>query len=148
MFEDAKEAIKQSSASSSVYIGCDSIRFKRDDFWYARYTVVVIIHKDSCHGGQIFHSTQEMRDFGNIKQRLLTEVQLTSDVATEIIEVLDGRYMEIHLDLNTHAKYKSNAAVKEALGWIKGMTGYDAKCKPDAWAASRAADQCVRGKLQ
>jgi predicted RNase H-related nuclease YkuK (DUF458 family) len=41
--------------------------------------------------------------------------------------------------------YKSNVAVKEALGYVKGTLGIDAKIKPDSFAATHAADHVVRG---
>jgi predicted RNase H-related nuclease YkuK (DUF458 family) len=85
-----------------------------------------------------------MPDYGNIKQRLLTEVQFAVATATEVIDVLGKRHMEIHLDINPNPKHKSSVAVKEALGWVKGSLGIDAKIKPDSFAATHAADHVVR----
>jgi predicted RNase H-related nuclease YkuK (DUF458 family) len=85
-----------------------------------------------------------MPDYGNLKQRLLTEVQYAVATATEIIEVLGNRHMEIHLDINSDPKHKSNVAVKEALGWVKGSLNMDAKIKPASFAATHAADHAVR----
>jgi predicted RNase H-related nuclease YkuK (DUF458 family) len=74
----------------------------------------------------------------------MTEVNYAIAAATEIIEVLDGRHMEIHLDINPNPKHKSSVAVKEALGWVKGTLGLDAIVKPHSFAASHAADHVVR----
>jgi predicted RNase H-related nuclease YkuK (DUF458 family) len=52
--------------------------------------------------------------------------------------------MEVHLDINPNPKHKSSIAVKEALGWVKGSLGIDAKIKPDSFAATHAADHVVR----
>jgi len=144
MFEDAKKAIMNSSQSSSVYVGADSIRYKKNKKWMAKYSTVIILHKDSRHGCQIFHHTVDLEDYGNLKQRLLTEVQFAVDAATDILEVLGGRHMSVHLDINPNPKHKSNVAVKEALGWVKGCLGIDAQIKPLAWAATHAADHVVR----
>lgn len=143
MIELAKEAILTSSPESSVYIGADSIRQKKGNGWQARYTVVVVLHKDSKHGCKIFHRTEVQPDFGNLKQRLMQEVSLATQTAMDIIDVIGDRRLEIHLDLNPKPEYKSNIAVKEALGWCMGL-GLDAKVKPEAWAASNAADFMVR----
>lgn len=144
MIEEAKQAIRESSRQSSVYIGCDSIRFKKNGKWHAKYSTVVILHMDSKHGCRLFHESMDMPDYGNLKQRLLTEVQMAVSTASEIIEVLGDRHMEIHLDINPDPKHKSSVAVKEALGWVKGSLGMDAKIKPASFAATHAADHAVR----
>jgi predicted RNase H-related nuclease YkuK (DUF458 family) len=144
MIEEAKKAILDSSPESSVYIGCDSIRFRKNKMWYAKYSTVIIVHMESKKGCRLFHDSVDMPDYGNLKQRLLTEVQYAVTVATEIIDVLGDRHMEIHLDINPNPKHKSSVAVKEALGWVKGSLGIDAKVKPSAFAATPAADHAVR----
>lgn len=144
MIEEAKQAILDSSKESSVYIGCDSIRFRKNKMWYAKYSTVIIVHMDSKRGCKLFHSSVDMPDYGNLKQRLLTEVQMAVATATEVIDVLGDRHMEIHLDINPNPKHKSSVAVKEALGWVKGSLGFEAKIKPSSFAATHAADHAVR----
>ena len=144
MIEEAKQAILDSSPQSSVYIGCDSIRIRKNKQWYAKYSTVIIVHMDSKRGCKLFHESVDMPDFGNLKQRLLNEVQMAVMAATEIVDVLGDRHMEIHLDINPNPKHKSSVAVKEALGWVKGSLGLDAKIKPHSFAATHAADHVVR----
>lgn len=146
MYDEAREAILNSSESSSVYIGADSIRYKnKAGIWFAKYSVVIILHVDSKHGAKLFHKTHVERDFGNLRQRLMTEAGYAIEAATQILDVLGDRKLEIHLDINPSPKYKSNVAVKEALGYVKGSTGIDAKVKPESFAATHAADHVVRG---
>lgn len=144
MIEEAKQAIVSSSKESSVYIGCDSIRFRKNKMWYAKYSTVIIVHMDSKHGCKLFHESADLPDYGNLKQRLLTEVEYAIAAATDIIDVLGDRHMEIHLDINPNPQHKSSVAVKEALGWVKGSLGIDAKIKPSSFAATHAADHAVR----
>jgi predicted RNase H-related nuclease YkuK (DUF458 family) len=145
MYDQAREAILNSSESSSVYIGADSIRYKtKAGVWYAKYSVVIILHVDSKHGAKIFHKNYVDRDFGNMRQRLVTEAGYAIEAANQILDVIGNRKLEIHLDLNPNPKYKSNIAVKEALGYVKGSLGIDAKVKPDSFAATHAADHVVR----
>ena len=144
MIEEAKKAIQNSSSSSSIYVGADSIRHKRNGKWYARYSTVVILHIDSKRGCKLFHKQVDLPDYGNLKQRLLNEVNYAVAAASEIIDVLGDRHMEVHLDINPNPKHKSSVAVKEALGWVKGSLGIDAKVKPDSFAATHAADHVVR----
>ena len=141
--EEAKEAIKASSKDSSIYIGCDSIRYRREGKWYASYCVAIILHMDSKHGCRIFHATEKHADFGNLRQRLLKEVELAVNVTTEILDVVGDRYIEIHLDLNPDVKHKSSVVVKESLSWARSL-GIEAKIKPDGFAATHAADHLVR----
>lgn len=144
-WDAAKQAIRESSASSSVYIGCDSVRFKKDNIWYAKHATVVVVHRDSRHGCQIFYDSVTMRDYGSLKDRLLNEVNFAIMAATDVVEVLGNRHLEVHLDLNGDPKHKSNIAVKEAVGWVMGM-GFHPVIKPDGWAATHAADHCARNK--
>ncbi len=144
MFDEAKKAIIESSATSSVYVGADSIRYKKNKEWWAKYSTVIILHKDSKHGCQLWHHSVDMRDYGNIRQRMITEAGFAIEAASAIIDILDNRHMEIHLDINPDPKHKSSVAVKEALGYVKGSLGLDAKIKPEAFAATHAADHMVR----
>ena len=147
MLENAKAAIAASSLESSVYVGSDSIRFKKQGVWYARYSTVVILHIDSKHGCKLFHSSETHRDYGNMKQRLLTEVGYTVNLALELLDTIGNRHLEVHLDLNANPKHKSNVAVKEGLGYVHGqLPGVQVEIKPNGWAASACADHLVRGK--
>jgi predicted RNase H-related nuclease YkuK (DUF458 family) len=144
MFEDAKRAISSSSPSSSVYIGADSIRYRKNNQWWAKYSTVIVLHIDSKHGCKLFHRSVDMLDYGSLKQRLLTEVMYAIEAASEVIEEVGNRHLEIHIDVNPSPKHKSSIAVKEALGYVKGSLGLDAVIKPASWAASHAADHLVR----
>jgi len=145
MWEEAKQAVADSSKESKVYIGCDSIRLKKLGVWYARYSTVIVLHKDGRHGCKIFYDTQTMRDFGNLRERLMNEAGYALAAASEIVEVLGDRPLEVHLDLNSDPKHKSNIALKEAMGYVTGM-GFKPVIKPDGWAATHAADHAVRCK--
>ena len=146
MWDKALEAIMNSSKESSVYVGCDSVCFKKGKQWYARYATVVIVHHASRHGASIFHNVETLPDYGNIKMRMMNEVMFASNAALEVVDFLDGRHMEIHLDINPSPKHKSNVAMREALAYVMGMNQVKAKLKPEAWAASHASDHCARGK--
>lgn len=141
MWSKAKQAIIDSSPESSVYIGCDSRRIPNKN--KALYSVVVIIHKDSSKGCNVFNHTVTLPDYGQLKPRLLTEVQLAVDTTSEFLDIIGDRHIEVHLDINPNPKHKSNVAVKDALGWVKGSLGMDAKIKPNSFAASAAADRWV-----
>ena len=142
--DEARKAILASSRESSIYIGCDSIRFKKHGLWHAKYSTVIIVHKDSNSGCRLFHESVVMQDYGVIKQRMLNEVMFAVNAATEVLDAIGDRHFEIHIDINPNPKHKSNVAVKEALGYVRGTLGIEAKIKPYAFAAMHAADHLVR----
>lgn len=146
-WEDAIKCIKNSSAESAVYVGCDSVRSKhrKTKKWSARYSTVIVVHhpRDGCN---IFHDTITMPDYDKIKVRMLNEVNCAIQAATAIVDHLGGRKLEIHLDINTDPKHKSAVAVKEAMGWVRGMFGFDPKLKPDSWAGTHVSDHYAREK--
>ena len=50
--------------------------------------------------------------------------------------------MEVHADINTNPQFKSNEALREAMGYILGM-GFAFKAKPEAFASSSCANKVV-----
>ena len=137
--EDATKFISETSEETAVYVGCDSRRFKHGNKWFASYTTVVVIHIDESSGCAIFGKRDVIPDFGNVKERMLNEVNYAVEVAMDIIDSVGDRKFEIHIDVNPDPKHKSNLAVKEALGYVTGM-GLVGRIKPFAPIASTAAD--------
>ena len=136
--------INESSEMSAVYIGADSKTFKKGSDRFCAYCVTVVLHKDGKHGAKIFKDIKIEKDFGDPKAprlRLMNEVYKVIEVAQGILDSVGDRHFEIHLDLNSKEEFKSNGAVNEASGLIKGIFGIDAKIKPEAWCASATADR-------
>jgi len=77
-----------------------------------------------------------------VNERMVYEVGKSVEVAYEIAPLLDLYEipLEIHADINPDPAHDSNKALQEAVGYILGM-GYSFKVKPEAWAASTAADK-------
>lgn len=143
--EEAKSAIAQSSPTSKVYVGCDSKRARKSG--EIKYATVIILHVDGKHGGKIWSFIDHEQDYmpaTKPRMRLVTEAYKAVEIASQIADVVGDREFEVHLDLNTNPKHKSNTAVREALGYVLGVLGFDAKLKPDAWASSTAADKIVQ----
>lgn len=90
-------------------------------------------------------SKKKHREIEILNQRMLREVQASINVGYEIWPLLDlyGVTMEIHADINADPRHESNVAMGDALGYIIGM-GWDAKVKPDAYAASKGADKMCK----
>lgn len=140
MWNKAREAILSSSESSAIYIGCDSLVLPDSK---VDYSTVIVLHVNSKHGCKVFHNCERVRDYGNLRGRLMTEVQYALDAFYAIEDVVGSRKLEIHLDINPNPRYASNCVTAEALGWVRSL-GLTAKIKPESFAASSAADHFVR----
>tara|TARA_Y100001951_G_C11254513_1_gene248551 strand:- start:442 stop:885 length:444 start_codon:yes stop_codon:yes gene_type:complete len=144
MNKEVIEKIKSSDPKSRVYVGCDSSVHKVGNGKFAaKYVTVVILHWGGNNGCKVWYSTLVEPVHGKsgkgLKARLLREADLAIQTAYSLVDHLDGRPMEVHLDLNPDPKHKSSVAVAEALGYARGM-GLTAKVKPEAFAATHGAD--------
>ena len=112
---------------------------------YADYTLAVVVHIDGNHGAKIFGEVQRELDYdqkrGKPRMRLMNEVYKVADLYLKLAEVLEGRPVEIHLDINPDLKFGSSCVINEAVGYIKGMCNVVPMVKPNAFAASYCADR-------
>ncbi len=123
-----------------VCIGTDSqVKGKITEF----ATVIVFIRKGKGGFMYIHNETSHMKM--TIKQRMLTEVAKSIEVAYSLCNIFSrfGVAMEVHADINTNPSFKSNDALKEAMGYIVGM-GFAFKAKPEAFASSSCANKVVQ----
>jgi predicted RNase H-related nuclease YkuK (DUF458 family) len=144
--EEVKEFIRNSSSSSNIYIGADSERYRgRDDQWYADYTVAVVVHLDGSRGCKVFGQVTTERDYDKRHDRpavrLMNEVYRASQMYLDLIEDIGDRHCEVHLDINPDEMHGSSCVIQQATGYIRGMCGFAPKVKPEAFAASYAADR-------
>ncbi|MEI9947088.1 MAG: ribonuclease H-like YkuK family protein [Chitinophagaceae bacterium] len=123
-----------------VCIGTDSqVKGKETEF----ATVIVFIRKGK--GGFMYIHNEITRQKMSVKQRMLMEVNKSVEVAYALCNIF-SRYsvdMEVHADINTNPNFKSNDALKEAMGYIVGM-GFAFKAKPEAFASSNCANKVVQ----
>jgi predicted RNase H-related nuclease YkuK (DUF458 family) len=143
--EEVKKYITNSSPESKIYLGADSERNRYERVWYADYTVAIVVHIDGKHGCKIFGYHQRERDYDQRKDkpniRLMTEVYKVSELYLQLKDAIEDRWVEVHLDINPSVKHASNAVVNQAIGYIRGTCNLEALIKPNAFAASYAADR-------
>lgn len=123
-----------------VCIGTDSqVKGKETEF----ATVIVFIRKGK--GGFMYIRNEISKQKMSIKQRMLIEVSKSIEVAFRLSNLftLYGVDMEVHADINTNPNFKSNDALKEAMGYIVGM-GFEFRAKPLAFASSSCANKVVQ----
>lgn len=157
MFTDSQieqmvELLSTLSSDTKIYLGCDSVRYRKDNRWWARYATVAIVHINGKNGCRIFSSKSYEPDFdakkNRPKMRMMNEVSKVCQLYTQLIPFIDEFDVEIHLDINTDPKHGSNCAANEAAGYVLGMTGVEPKLKPDSWAASFGADGVAHGRTE
>jgi uncharacterized protein len=142
IYKAVEQAIKRETAAGyklKVCIGTDS-QVKGQETEYA--TVIVFLREG--HGGFMFIQNERTRQHITIKERMLLEVARSIEVAYELCNLftLYNVDMEVHADINTNPNFKSNAALREAMGYILGM-GFAFKAKPEAFASSSCANKIV-----
>lgn len=122
-----------------VCIGTDS-QIKGAETEYA--TVIVFLR--AGRGGFMFIQNERSKQVLSIKERMLTEVAKSIDIAYQLCPLFNTYQidMEVHADINTNPQFKSNDALREAMGYILGM-GFAFKAKPDAFASSCCANKVV-----
>ncbi len=136
-----KTLIRESEAGNrlKVCIGTDS-EVRQDGIEFA--TVIVFLREKK--GGFMYICNQHRPKFMSLKERMITEVSMSVEIAYHLCDLLDQYQveLEVHADINTDPHFKSNEALKEAMGYILGM-GFVFKAKPDAFASSYCADKVV-----
>lgn len=141
---DAVEDIIQRESSLGnklkVYIGTDS-QVKRGIVEFATVIVFLREHK----GGFMFINRDKITRRLGIKERMLTEVQKSIDIAYQLCPILDlyDIDLEVHADINTNPSFESNIALKEAMGYILGM-GFQFRAKPESFASTNCANKMVQ----
>ncbi len=131
---------REAGHEMKVCIGTDSqVKGKIIEF----ATVIVFIRKGK--GGFMYIHNEISKQKMSIKQRMLMEAGKSVEVAFELCKIF-SRFsvdMEVHADINTNPNFKSNDALKEAMGYIVGM-GFAFKAKPEAFASSSCANKVVQ----
>jgi len=131
---------KEMGHQLKVCIGTDSqVKSRETEF----ATVIVFIRKGK--GGFMYIHNETSTQKMSVKQRMLLEVAKSIEVAYALCRLftLYNVDMEVHADINTNPSFKSNDALKEAMGYILGM-GFAFKAKPHAFASSNCANKVVQ----
>jgi uncharacterized protein len=140
--EAVEEAIERETAAGNrlkVCIGTDSqVKGAETEF-----ATVIVFLREGRGGFMFIHNEKTTKQF-SIKERMLVEVAKSIEIAYELCDLftLYDVDMEVHADINTNPSFKSNEALREAMGYILGM-GFAFKAKPEAFASSSCANKVV-----
>ena len=140
-----RKFIRAQSPETRVYLGSDSERVRVNGVWHADYAMAVVVHIDGCHGCKIFGEVMRERDYdqraNRPSMRLMNEVYRVSNLFQRLAPVLADRPVEVHLDINPDEMHGSSCVVQQAIGYIRGTCNVIPMIKPNAFAASYAADR-------
>jgi predicted RNase H-related nuclease YkuK (DUF458 family) len=107
--------------------------------------LAIVVHINGNNGCKLFGEVHREPVWdtkpGKPAQRLMTEVYKVSELYLKLAEVLEGRQVEVHLDINPNEEHGSSCVISQAVGYIKGVCNVIPFVKPDAFAASYAADR-------
>ena len=73
--------------------------------------------------------------------RLMNEVYKVAELYHNIADIIGEREVQIHLDINPSEMHNSSIVIQQAVGYIRGVCNVEPKVKPQAFAASYAADR-------
>lgn len=109
------------------------------------FVSAIIIHRLG-KGARYYYNKKTERHINSLRQRIFYEASLSLALADELCLCLkkhgrDDMKVEIHLDIGTHGESKE--LIKEITGMVVG-SGFNARIKPDACAASKVADKYTR----
>lgn len=142
-----KQFVDAQGPDTRIYIGVDSERIRVGQVWYADYTAAIVVHINGNNGCKLFGEVTRERDYDPVDRpntRLMMEVYKVSELYLKLSEVLENRQVEVHLDINPDDHYASSNVVAQAIGYIRGTCNVIPMVKPEAFAASYAADR-MRG---
>ena len=143
--DQVEKFIAAQGPGTKIYLGADSERFRESRVWWAEYTTVVVVHINGKHGCRIFGEVDRERDYDprgdKPSMRLMNEVYRVSELFQRLAPVLADRPVEVHLDINPNEMHASSCVVQQAIGYIRGTCNVVPMVKPNAFAASYAADR-------
>lgn len=106
-----------------VLIGCDSQNHKRDTI----YAIVIGLYRP-LKGAHVIYSKFNANRERDTVTRLLNEVWYSVNVAELLKSELGIQAEWIDIDLNRDEKFRSNQALRSAIGLVEGM-GYKVRYK-------------------
>ncbi len=142
ILEAVEQTLKLEKANGhrlKVCIGTDS-QVKQK---VTQFASVIVFLREKRGGFMYIKNYQEFKPM-SLKERMITEVAYSVDIAYQLCNLLD-QYdveLEVHADINTDPNFQSNVALRDAMGYILSM-GFIFKAKPDAFASSSCADRIV-----
>lgn len=135
MQEDEKRRYK-------IIIGSDS---ERNGDGTADFVTAIVIHRVGNGGRYFWRRIVREKKFHTLRDRIWEEVILSLDVARELLTTAKQFTMpeydfEIHVDVGENGETRT--MIQELVGMVRA-NNFEAKTKPESYAASKVADRHV-----
>jgi len=142
--EELVDLLYTLDTNTKIYIGTDSVRFKKEGRWFAKYASVCVVHMNGKNGCRVFKQRSVEPDYDVKKNRpsmrLMNEVMKSCELYVQLAPFIDEFDVEIHCDVNVDPIHGSNCVAGQAAGYVLSMTGLEPIFKPSSFAASFGAD--------
>lgn len=137
---DFDEIIAQIDDECEVFVGSDS-QLSSGSWLFAS---VICLYWPG-RGGRFFfkRDRRSKSTYACLEDRLLSEVYSSVTIADQIRQTKPSIQINIHADIASSPKHRSNKVAKIAQNYITGM-GFLPAIKPDSWAAGTIADKLTR----
>lgn len=134
---------KYNVKENRVIIGTDSQNFDN-----TKIVLVIALHSVG-RGGIFFYDIKRIPKIINIRQKLITETEMSLKCASDLLEEFEKYFVEtgfdytkfgftIHVDAGDNGPTKE--VIHEIVGWVKSC-GFDCETKPNSFVASTIADK-------
>jgi predicted RNase H-related nuclease YkuK (DUF458 family) len=129
-------------ASYKVTIGSDSEKRKGGN---ADFVTAIVIHRVGNGGRYFFRRVLIDKKFHTLRDRILEEVLLSLETAKQLVAGAQALTVppfdfEIHVDVGENGQTRS--MIQELVGMIRA-NNFEARTKPESYAASKVADRHV-----
>jgi len=140
--EISKYIDQDSQSRYRLIVGTDSSGGKKTDF-----VTAIIVYRVGKGGRYFWKKTNGGKIYHTLRDRIYQEVNLSLECAQDILSQLaslvrttsEPNYdFQIHIDVGQ--KGPTRTMIKEVVGMVRG-NGFDAKIKPESYAASNIADK-------
>lgn len=121
---------------SEIHIGCDS----QEVTGKVNYVTTICLY-ELGKGAHVLYKKEHVPTISNMYTKLWDEVVKAVQTAEDLKDI--GPRIVIHVDYNSDKGEKSNRLYDSGIGYAKSF-GFDAVGKPNAWAATHAADNYCR----
>ncbi|OGH19752.1 MAG: hypothetical protein A3D74_02310 [Candidatus Levybacteria bacterium RIFCSPHIGHO2_02_FULL_37_13] len=135
------------SSSYSLVIGTDSHEknYSGNGNHYINLVTAILVHRRGF-GGKYFWKRKELSNIHRLREKIYAETFESLNFASAFVPLLKKKLngkspsynLEIHIDVGEHGDTRD--MIKEVVGIVTG-SGYVAKTKPKAYAASSVADR-------
>lgn len=125
-----------------VIIGTDSQALEGRE---ADFVTAIVVHREGS-GGRYFWRRIKNEVFHTMRDRIINEVVTSLDVAKKILKKLNEDLSDTDWDFEIHVDVGNNGPSRKLIQEVVGMVranNFEARTKPQAYAASSVADRHV-----